>query len=450
MSVTTNYEQNTARELLPESIYTHYVYSYPHKTAYRRFSEPLSIQTLWQDEATSNLFLYAHIPFCEFRCGFCNLFTEAQPAEDLPAQFLEQLRLESEVVVDQLESPSFSQIAVGGGTPTYLSIRQLEDLVTIIDEASKGALGSVPAAIECSPATIDPQKLSLLKQAGFDRISMGIQSFSPEETKSLGRPQNSQQVQGALEILRQSNFPTINLDLIYGSAGQTVDSFCNSIRKLLPTQPEEIFLYPLYVRPLTGLGRQGAKTNDDWDQHRLELYRAGRDILLEAGYRQFSMRKFRLGDKPENGSPYQCTADGMLGFGCGARSYTAKTHYSHDYAVEKRAIQAIIRNYITRDAKSFATSDHGIRLSNHERRRRHLLLSLLNIEGICYQGFEEEFGVSMNTALPELDLLRALEWTQLDGTVLKLTEQGLERSDQIGPFLFSPEVRRLMEEYECI
>src|SRR5690606_29815681 len=155
-------------------------------------------------------------------------------------------------------------------------------------------------------------------------ISIGIQSFFEEEVRAAGRVQKTDDVHLALERIRSVGFQTLNLDLIYGLPGQTVSTWLESLQMALAYHPEELYLYPLYVRPLTGMD----KLDKNWDDVRLQCYRTGRDFLLENDYRQVSMRMFRANNTPENNTVYRCQEDGMLGLGCGARSYTREYHYS--------------------------------------------------------------------------------------------------------------------------
>ena len=148
----------------------------------------------------------------------------------------------------------------------------------------------IPASMEVSPKTINLEKLLLMKKQGINRVSIGIQSFIEAETKLLGRPQKQKEIENALDTIRKVDFPTLSIDLIYGGAEQTSASWRFSLARSLEWQPEELFLYPLYVRPLTGLGK---KSDREWSDFRLQLYREGRDFLLNNGYEQVTMRIFR-------------------------------------------------------------------------------------------------------------------------------------------------------------
>jgi oxygen-independent coproporphyrinogen-3 oxidase len=298
--------------------------------------------------------------------------------------------------------------------------------------------------------------MKVCRDAGIDRVSMGIQSFSDAEVRALVRPQQREVVEGAIACIRAHAFPTLNLDLIYGIAGQTVTSFLASIESALAFRPEELYLYPLYVRPLTGLERIVAKADakrsfalqpEPMDD-RLALYQAGRDCLLAAGYEQVSMRMFRAPHAPDAGGPlYSCQSDGMVGIGCGARSYTSGLHYSSEYGVSRRSVVEILQHYLDREEASFASIDYGVRLDGDERRRRHVIQSLLVRPGLDLMQYRERFGSDCFEDLPQLIELLELGLATRDDALLALNLSGLARADTIGPWLVSESVAERMRDY---
>ena len=157
-----------------------------------------------------------------------------------------------------------------------------------------------------------------------------------------------------------------------------------SIDELLRWRPNEVFIYPLYVRPLTGLGRKrDIQSDPTWDAHRLACYRAGRDHLLTAGYNQQSMRMFSRDTSAGSNQPnYCCQVDGMLGLGCGARSYTRSLHYSTEYAVGRQAVHSILASYLARNPACFASAQYGYQLDEEDQWRRFTLMSLLHVSGL--------------------------------------------------------------------
>jgi oxygen-independent coproporphyrinogen-3 oxidase len=424
--------------MLDGSPYQGYLYAYPHKTAYRPLRPKPELCEVWAAEPRDSVFLYVHIPFCEMRCGFCNLFTRSNPPAQQVSDYLRQLRVQSEVVHESLGPVRYGRAAIGGGTPTHLTAPELVRLFGFLPE-----LRGVPLSVETSPATATPDRLDVLAAHGTWRISLGVQSFLDREAHAAGRPQRRGDVERALDAIRATGFPVLNVDLIYGIPGQTARTWTESLRAALRWRPEEIYLYPLYVRALTGLSKRHAAAADpEWDAQRLGLYRHGRDLLLEAGYRQLSMRHFRRGDVPEPVGPdYCCQDDGMVGLGCGARSYTRALHYSFDYAVGIGEVRGIIADYLARPALDFALAEHGFALDEAEQRVRWLVKSLLRAEGAEVAAYRARFGVPLSH---DLTALFGRGWAEYAGDRIALTAEGLAHSDAIGPWLVSASVREKM------
>ncbi|WP_433833672.1 STM4012 family radical SAM protein [Actinoplanes sp. CA-015351] len=425
------------------SPYQGYLYAYPHKTAYRKLEPRPLLSDVWGSERQDALFGYVHLPFCEMRCGFCNLFTRANPPQEQVRAYLTQLRRQAQEVRSSLATDaSFAQLAIGGGTPTYLTAAELTSLFEIVSSAFGDAL---PLSVETSPATATPDRLAVLAAHGTTRISMGVQSFLDSEARAAGRPQRLTEVQAALAAIRDSRIPVLNVDLIYGIDGQTAQTWQHSLDEALRWRPEELYLYPLYVRPLTGLGRRAA-TRADWDRDRLALYRQAVVVLTGAGYVQQSMRQFRRSDAPVvQGPDYCCQDDGMIGLGCGARSYTTSLHYSFDYAVSVSEVRAVIDDYLSRPASDFRYAEIGFRLDEVEQRRRWLLKSLLRAEGVDPAAYQARFGTRHEEDFPQLSALAGRGW--LDSSLSVLTAEGLAYSDAIGPWLVSGPVREAMQAY---
>ncbi|MGW3114503.1 STM4012 family radical SAM protein [Streptomyces sp. NPDC001091] len=433
--------------------YQSYVYAYPHKTAYRKLTDRPRLSELWADEPKDALSLYLHIPFCEVRCGFCNLFTRIGAPDGLTGAYLDALERQAGAVREALgerDPVRFATAAFGGGTPTFLTAAELTRLCDIAEHRMGADLRAVPLSVEASPATATADRLGVLAERGATRLSLGVQSFDDTEARAAVRPQRRADVEAALGRVREAGIPVLNIDLIYGIDGQTEHTWLRSLDAALAWRPEELYLYPLYVRPLTGLGRRAGTADAEWDEQRLRLYRAGRDHLLAHGYEQRSMRMFRRADAPAEGAEdYACQTDGMIGLGCGARSYTSGLHYSFDYAVGMHEIRAIIDDYCARPAADLAHAEYGRRMTGDEPRRRHLLQSLLQADGLAVDDYRARFGgrTPAEDFPAELARFADLGWLE-DGPVLRLTSEGLAHSDALGPELFSPAVRAAMAAYE--
>jgi oxygen-independent coproporphyrinogen III oxidase len=433
-------------QLLTASPYQSYTYAYPHKTAYRSLEPAMALKDVWANEARDALFLYIHIPFCEMRCGFCNLFTTVNAPQSLERAYLQTLERQALRVLEALGDAKFARFAIGGGTPTYLEPADLERLFVIAQKVYGIDLASTPTSVETSPATASADRLEVLKNYGVDRVSIGVQSFIESEVHSVGRTQNNPQVFEAFKTIRSAGIPILNIDLIYGLAFQTPASWLQSLQTALEWQPEELFLYPLYVRPKTGLGN----SKRSWDDARLELYRLGRDFLASNGYEQVSMRMFRRNTAPKNSSSinYDCQNDGMVGLGCGARSYSQNLHYSSEYAVGQTGVREILHDFVQRPDSSFDLASHGFKLDRLEQQRRFVIQSLLQVSGLDLHFYRSRFDSDVFMDLAQLLELMPLGFATLHEDSLKLTAAGLERSDAIGPWLYSSHAQHLMQGYE--
>jgi coproporphyrinogen III oxidase-like Fe-S oxidoreductase len=450
------------RSPLDGSPYQSYLYAYPHKTAYRRIEPAIPLGPLWAGERRDALFLYVHVPFCEQRCGFCNLFTQPVPEADRVEAYLATLARQAAVVrraLDEGGAFAIARAAIGGGTPTLLDAGQLERLLGVMRRAG---YARAPMSVETSPETALPERLAVVVGGGADRISIGVQSFLDDECRAVNRPQRAADVHRALRAIRDAGPAALNLDLMYGLPGQTEATWRASLEAALAYAPEELYLYPLYVRPLTTLGRkavraEAAGAGTEQDRRRLALYEQGRDTLRAAGYRQISMRMFRRASSPAGGEGaapaagggpvYCCQDDGMLGIGPGARSYTRGVHYSSEWAVGARGVREIIDRWIAGPDAAFAVADYGFVLDEDEQRRRWLILSLLADDGLDAAAYRRRFGRDAVDDFPELAELVERGLADRAGGALRLTPEGLARADAIGPWLSSVAVRGRMAGY---
>jgi len=424
--------------------YAGYVYSYPHKTAHRPIRPAIPLRDVWANEPTGSLFLYFHIPFCESRCAFCNLFSAAGAGEEMIADYIHAIDRQAEAVDRALDdSRQVARLAIGGGTPGMLTVEQLDSLFDIAARRFGADLRSTPTSVELSPRTATDERLDLLRGRHVDRVSLGVQTFDAAETSRLGRPHRPDEAAAAIERIGSYNFPRLNIDLIYGIEGQTDASWSASLDRTLELKPEEIYLYPLYRRAETPLG----ETTVD-DDRRLVFYRQAREALRSARYRQISMRMFSRTEDDATAPEYCCQSDGMIGLGVGARSYTRDLHYSHPFAVRRPEVLEIISRFVAKSTEAHGRADWGIHLDAEDRRRRFILLSLLQVAGLSLTDYRAEFATEATDDLPELTQLVDAGLADRSTERLCLTEQGIELSDLIGPWLFSDRVRKLMEDFQ--
>jgi oxygen-independent coproporphyrinogen III oxidase len=203
-------------------------------------------------------------------------------------------------------------------------------------------------------------------------------------------------------------------------------------------------MYPLYVRPLTGITKLGQQQEDN----RFGFYGEAKQLLLSSGYQQVSMRMFRKEGTPHKqpARSYSCQEDGMIGLGAGARSYTHSVHYSSEYAVARQNIRSIIEKYIAKP--HFNEVDYGIVLNKEEQQRRFVIKSILHGTGLDLNRYSTLYAHDALQQYPLLQELITADLAFLQNDILRLTENGLDYSDAIGPALYSAPIKQLITEFE--
>ena len=416
------------------SRYVSYMYSYPHKTAYRTLTPPVSLSPYLERLEGREASLYFHIPFCAHKCGYCNLFSQQCCDAERISLYLHTMRRQAEQLSVAAQGLKFTSFAVGGGTPLILDEGQLEELFCLAE-----LFGVHPSrvftSVETSPEYTQKSVLRQLRARGVERLSMGVQSFNETELKKLKRRPGLGTVVGALENIVEAGFPQFNLDLIYGIEGQTVESFMRSLNTALTYRPNELFIYPRYVRPGT---RIDVRSTDDIGY---AIYKSARELLVGQGFVQTSMRRFVRRETTE--TEFSCGDEVMLSCGAGGRSYLGNLHYATPYAVRQQAIADEIDHYIR--TTDFMTAANGFLLSTEEMQIRFIIKNLMYHRGVDLVEYEKRFGEK-----PDRNLFREFTdrgWIEETGRIVRLTEEGMAYSDYIGQAFISPVVRKLMSEY---
>lgn len=416
------------------SRYVSYMYSYPHKTAYRTLTPQVSLSPYLERLEGREASLYFHIPFCAHKCGYCNLFSQQCCDAERISLYLHTMRRQAEQLSVAAQGLKFTSFAVGGGTPLILDEGQLEELFCLAE-----LFGVHPSrvftSVETSPEYTQKSVLRQLRARGVERLSMGVQSFNETELKKLKRRPGLGTVVGALENIVEAGFPQFNLDLIYGIEGQTVESFMRSLNTALTYRPNELFIYPLYVRPGTCID---VRSTDDIGY---AIYKSARELLVGQGFVQTSMRRFVRRETTE--TEFSCGDEVMLSCGAGGRSYLGNLHYATPYAVRQQAIADEIDHYIR--TTDFMTAANGFLLSTEEMQIRFIIKNLMYHRGVDLAEYEKRFGEK-----PDRNLFREFTdrgWIEETGRIVRLTEEGMAYSDYIGQAFISPVVRKLMSEY---
>ncbi len=447
--------------------YEQYMYSYPHKTAYRSL-HGINLIDYFPKREEEMLSLYFHIPFCESKCGYCNLFSVTGQKEDFISSYLDAIERQALQYLENINKNSYAffySLTLGGGTPLLLSEEQLERLFSIAYQFP--FIKNLPVVVETSPKQTTKAKLEILKQYGTTMISIGIQSFKEEELLSLNRSHTLQDCKKALYLIEDMGFSCRNIDLIYGIPGQTKQSLQYSLDAALFYQPEEIFLYPLYIKQGTPLYLKKTEISSQ----RYDLYLFASRYLLDQGYQQISMRYFKKilkhnrdqnhykENKENKDREKSCGFEHTLSLGCGGRSYLKNLHFCTPYHIYPSACLQEIHSFI--EQSDYIPISFGYLLNGDEMLRRYIIKNLLHRNGIimedyikarelCMQYQYYDFSEKFDSIFKDFPILYELLEEKLmiqEKQRIVLTEKGISYSDVIGPLFISKTVKEKMKQW---
>jgi oxygen-independent coproporphyrinogen-3 oxidase len=359
--------------------------------------------------------LYVHIPFCHRKCGYCDFNSYALSGAIVPA-FVEALLVE-------IERCPYAGIRVptlffGGGTPTFLNG---ETLARILEHLQRRfAIDSdAEITVEANPGSVDREQLRLLRRAGFNRLSFGVQSFDAEELKRMDRIHSPQEVLQGVEWAREVGFENINLDLIFALPEQTLARWESNLRQAIALRPEHLSLYALMLEPNTRFYHlyQKGKLRLPDEETQVAMFRLTQRLTREAGYRQYEISNYAL-------PGYECRHNLIywhnlpyLGFGPGAVSF---------YAGKRWMNIKHPREYIRRVQAGEPLELESERLTGWASVAETLMLGLRMSEGVDLAQLERRYGLPMRAAAqPIVQRLIARGWLMQEGTRIRLTYEGL-------------------------
>jgi putative oxygen-independent coproporphyrinogen III oxidase len=258
---------------------------------------------------TGDFGVYVHIPFCSHRCDYC-AFATWTDRHELMADYVAGCRQE----VDEADLPAASSVFFGGGTPSLLPGPLL---VSVLDSVVRHDDAEV--TVECNPETVTPGLLDGYRAAGVTRLSFGVQSMAPHVLAALGRRHDPESVARAVDWARAAGFASVNLDLIFGGAGESLADWANTLEAALALEPEHVSAYALTVEPGTTLARDVARWPDDDDQ--ADKYLLADERLEAAGFHWYEISNWaRPGRECRHNRLYWAQGD-YRGIGCAAHSH---------------------------------------------------------------------------------------------------------------------------------
>ncbi|MDX8411030.1 MAG: oxygen-independent coproporphyrinogen III oxidase [Mariprofundaceae bacterium] len=380
-------------------------------------------------ERDASLSLYIHIPFCNTVCYYCGCNKIVTKQYDKAAPYLDRLLKEIDMLADELgEGRRVTQLHWGGGTPTFLNDEQIATLSAKLHERfhfigdKEGEYG-----IEIDPRECGENTIKVLRQAGFNRMSMGIQDFDPDVQKAVNRIQSKEETLRVLTQAREHGFVSINADLMYGLPLQTVDTFDATLSTIIDFSPDRIALFNYAHLPHMFMPQRRISADDiPAPQVKLKILEHSINRLLDAGYVFIGMDHFakpddelavaqREGKLYRNFQGYSTHADAeLIGLGLTSIGFVDGSFFQNEKNIDKY--------YETIDAGEFPTL-RGYNLTDEDHLRRFVIMRLMCDFALDFSLVETEFGINFTEHFG--DEIADLQDLATDG-LIDLNEKGLQ------------------------
>jgi oxygen-independent coproporphyrinogen-3 oxidase len=382
------------------------------------------------------LSLYIHMPFCRSACYFCGCNTIFTSKEDKKTRYIEYLKKELNILKNHLNTKRVvTQMHFGGGTPTYFSPSQLEEVITAVKEIFPNFAIDAEVSCEVDPRYFTVEHMNVLKAGGCNRLSFGVQDLDEEVQKTIHRIQPFELTQNVIKIAREAGIHSINTDLIYGLPFQTRESFKKTLEKMITLNTDRfaVFNYA-HVPWLMKTMRKFDETTFPKPQEKLEMLKDTIDFFTSTGYKMVGMDHFakpedelfkaiEKGELHRNFQGYT-TKGGADLIGIGLTSIGNGVDY---YAQNFKELEPWENAIDNGDLPVFK----GYRLSDDDQLRQFVIMELMSNFSLNIKRVEEEFNINFKEYFD--DALKALKEFE-DADLIKVFEDKIEVS-QTGTML---------------
>ncbi|MGM7721061.1 radical SAM family heme chaperone HemW [Metabacillus sp. Hm71] len=359
---------------------------------------------------------YIHIPFCHHICHYCDfnkVFFKQQPVDEYIEMLIKEIHHAAQKNEHQLKT-----IFIGGGTPTALSASQLNRLMEGIRCNLISVNEPVEFAVEANPGELTSEKLEVLKNAGVNRLSIGVQSFNDKLLHRIGRVHRKEDVFRTIELAEQIGFDNMSIDLMYGLPGQTIDDFKESLETAFSLNVKHFSAYSLIVEPKTvfyNLMQKGKLTLPQQDEE-AQMYELAMEQMEKHGFNQYEISNYaKAGYESQHNLTYW-NNDYYFGFGAGAHGYMNGVRTSNIGPIKK---------YIERIKQKGEAFHSQITISKEEAMEEEMFLGLRKTTGISKEKFYKKFGVQVDHIFSSpIDKLVDLDLIINDENGIRLTHKG--------------------------
>lgn len=372
-------------------------------------------------DADKALGIYIHIPFCRSKCDYCDFYSLAGREGYMDA-YQKALITHITETAPRARGLVVDTVYFGGGTPSYYGAKRLVRLLKLIGSQFR-LWRDAEITLEANPDSVDTHSLMELRRAGFNRLSLGMQSACDTQLAALHRPHTFGQVTSAVKAARRAGFDNVSLDLIYGLPGQTMDGWLDTLEKALSLAPRHLSCYALTVEKGTPLARrvsQGLILPDDDTQ--ADMYLQTVDRLVRAGYEQYEISNFALPGFASRHNLRYWQMRPYLGFGSGAHSDFGQRRYSFVRNLDR---------YVSGVMDGGGVIDFSDLIPPRERSGEYLMLSLRTAAGISSEKYRRNYHMDFSPLEEKLKEYERHGWARHTGDGWRLTPTGFLISNQL-------------------
>jgi putative oxygen-independent coproporphyrinogen III oxidase len=369
--------------------------------------------------------LYIHIPFCARKCSYCDFNSYENPGISL-GDYVPLLLEEFSAKADRFKVESAPTLYFGGGTPSFLSPRQVATIVQTVRDRY-GLEKDAEVTLEANPGTVTLESLEGYLSAGINRLSIGVQSFHDNRLKVLGRIHTAEQAKSAAIMARAAGFKSIGIDLIHSLPGQALQEWELELQEATAIRPDHISAYGLSVEkgtPFAALVEAGELVLPD-EETAASMFELTAATLGKAGYEQYEISNFALPGRRSRHNRVYWQRGNYLGFGAGAHSFIRAPGFGVRWENPPQMAEyaASVNSCRLPDAAT---------LSRREAMEEFFFLGLRLLEGVDLDEFKGEFGADARDEFPgTIERLTAAGLLVDDGNTLRLSPHGLILSNRV-------------------
>lgn len=364
--------------------------------------------------------IYIHIPFCKSKCSYCDFVSYGSIEETSIRKYIDVVIKEIEEY--ELDKMNITTIYIGGGTPSYINEKYIEEIINKIKEKSKIAdFSQIEMTIEVNPGSASLEKIEAYKKIGINRISIGLQETDNKLLKQIGRIHLFEEFLQTYQDVKKVGFTNVNVDLMIGIPNQTIENVKSSVEKIVELEPKHISVYSLIIEEGTKIEKQisnGTLQELDEEEERKMYWYVKKQLELK-GYKHYEISNFsKKGFESKHNSNCWEQKE-YIGIGLAAHSYLDRVRYNNYEEMEKYICEFAEKNIQEQQLKE-------------DIEKEYMLLGLRKIEGVEISEYQKKFSKNpVEYYAKKIEKLIEMKLIVIHNNSIKLTNKGIDLANVV-------------------